>query len=106
MQYSSEDYIIGESSKGLLQRIAHRFNNGPNPVQMVPELETTEFKPQIAHPLRAPVELANNTIAIAELDSNSFKELDAGNDNHLTELAHRMILGNSFVREDIQGGFF
>ena len=73
---------------------------------MVPELDTTENKPQIAHPLRAPVELANNTIAIAELDGLSVMELDAYNDNHLTELANRMVLGNSFIREDIQGGFF
>ena len=75
-------------------------------MQMVPELDTTEFEPQIAHPLRAPVELANNTIAIAELDGLPVMELDADNENHLTELANRMVLGNSFIREDIQGGFF
>ena len=97
-QYSNEDYIIGESSKGLLKRIAHRFNNGPSQMQMVPELETTEFEPRMAQRLVSPVELANNTIG--ELDGHAFHpELDADNDDHLTQLANRMVLGNSVTNE-------
>ena len=64
---------------------------------MVPELETTEFEPRMAQPLISPVELANNTIG--ELDGHAFQpELDADNDDHLTQLANRMVLGSSVTQ--------
>lgn len=103
-KYSNEDYIIGESSKALLQKIAHRFNNGPNPVQVVPELDTNDF--------RAPVELDpghhgyvlhKKHIARDVSEILGIAELEADNDDRLTELANRSILRNTDNRED---GFF
>ena len=89
----------------LLQRIAHRLNNGPNMVQTEPFSATTEFELRMAQSLRAPVELLSKEIT--ELDSVPYAqvELDAGNDAHLYEMPNPMILRNSAVREDIQGGF-
>lgn len=41
LQYSRQDYVIGESSPCMLQRIAHRFNNGPSLAHTLPELDTS-----------------------------------------------------------------
>ncbi|KAF6221270.1 hypothetical protein HO133_002125 [Letharia lupina] len=81
--YSKQDYVIGESSQGLLQRIAHRLNNGPSPAQMMPEPDTSDLESEMA-------ELSRQRSAAIGLDANSFAvELDAGPAVYLTQQANR-----------------
>ena len=72
LRYSKHDYVIGESSQGQLQEIAHRLNHGPSPEQTMPELDTSELESEMA-------ELSRQRSTATELDSNAFAvELDAG----------------------------
>lgn len=72
MNYSRQDYVIGDSSPAMLQSIAHRLNHGPNTAQILPELDTSELESQMA-------ELSRQRSAAAELDANfvGFAELDS-----------------------------
>lgn len=81
--YSSQDYLIGESSQDMLQRIAHRLNNGLSPPQTLPEQDTTELGSEMA-------ELSRQRSAVAELQNDSFAvELDAGPATYLTLQVNR-----------------
>ena len=46
--YSREDYVIGETSQDVLRSIADRLTNGPNPVGVVPELDSSDMKSEMA----------------------------------------------------------
>ena len=55
----------------MLQRIAHRLNNGPSPAQILPELDTSELESEMA-------ELSRQRSTATELNGTSFAvELDA-----------------------------
>ena len=87
MHYSQQDYVIGESSQVMLQRIAHRLNNGPNPAQILPELDTSDLELEMA-------KLSRQKSAAAELDDGKIwpsaaVELDAGHAVYLNQPANR-----------------
>ena len=42
--YSRKDYVIGETSQDVLRSIADRLTNGPNPVEALPELSSTDIE--------------------------------------------------------------
>ena len=46
--YSSKDYTIGETSQDVLLSIANRLTNGPNPVGVLPELDSSELESEMA----------------------------------------------------------
>lgn len=99
LHYSSQDYIIGESSQGMLQRIAHRLNNGPSPAQVQPEPDTSDLESEMA-------EMSTQFLP-AELDSNSFAiELDAGPPSYLNRPANHFqgeTMGSTVSEETSQG---
>lgn len=68
----------------MLQKIAHRLNNGPSPAQILPELDTSELELEMA-------ELSRRRSAAAELGGSSFAyvELDAGPAIYLPQQANR-----------------
>lgn len=83
MHYSRQDYVIGESSQGMLQMIAHRLNNGPSAAQVVPELDTSDLESEMA-------ELSRRRSEPAELYGDSLPvELDAGPAIYPTQQANR-----------------
>lgn len=85
-QYSSQDYIIGESSKGLLQKIAHRFNNDPNPVQTVPMQTVDGPEIQRFEIDSVPIAELEDYYPVTELNADNFvMELDADNNKRLPE---------------------
>ena len=111
-QYSKQDYVIGESSAGMLQKIAHRLNNGPSPAQILPEIDSSDIESEMA-------EMSRQKSAAVELDGNFFAvELDAGPnvwppDSHPSETASsraseekpRSQLSGPFSKpQDVQGG--
>lgn len=82
LHYAKQDYVIGESSQGMLQRIAQRLNNGPSPAQVLPELDSSDLESQMAELSRqrsAAREFSVNSHPV-ELDGVSHNrfELDAG----------------------------
>ena len=59
VQYSKDDYVVGESSPGMLQRIANQFNNSPNAAQQSSDSEIQEIDSIPRYP-------------VAELDADSW----------------------------------
>ncbi len=64
--YSDKEFVIGNSSTDLLRRIAHRFRNGPSPVQAASNFESPESIRQEDSP-----EDMRQRFARAELDAPS-----------------------------------
>lgn len=92
LHYSQQDYVIGESSQGALQRIAHRLNNGPSPAQILPESDDSDIESEMAELSRQRSGAAELEFYPAphELGGNSFAvELDAGSATYLTQHASR-----------------
>lgn len=85
LQYAAQDYVLGQSSQDMLQRIAFRLNSGHNLIEMG-GLDRSELEAEVT-------EESRQRFAPVELDSHPVCEIGAYKDDRLPQWANRSPFG-------------